>query len=91
MFGFNKKDKSLEMILLSLHANAENNYKDNAQANYKEFLKKFEELKTAGKLKPKQIAYYEQQCEELAKMMKNYTHFDQRADFKGVGELKMKK
>ena len=88
MFGFSKKNKELEFILLKLHANASNNYKDAAQDNYREFLGKFEELKAAGKMKGKQAAYYEEQIRKLEPEMKNYTHYDQKADFRGLGELK---
>lgn len=74
MFGFSKTNKELEAILLRLHANASNNYKDAAQANYREFLQKFEELKSNGKLKPRQIAYYEECARKLEPEMKNYMH-----------------
>lgn len=87
MFGFGKKNKDLEDILLSLHANASNNYKDAAQDNYKEFLQLFEEYKNSGKLKAKQITYYEQCIQEWAPQMKNYTHFDQKPDIQGLSEL----
>lgn len=88
MFGFSKKNKDLEAVLLRLHANASNNYKDAAQDNYREYLQKFEALKTTGKLSKRQLAYYENCNLELAKEMKNYSHYEQRADFKGLGELK---
>lgn len=74
MFGFSKTNKELEAILLRLHANASNNYKDAAQANYREFLQTFEELKNSGKLKNRQIAYYEECARKLEPEMKNYMH-----------------
>lgn len=74
MFGFSKTNKELEAVLLRLHANASNNYKDAAQANYREFLQKFEELKSSGKLKSRQIAYYEECVRKLEPEMKNYMH-----------------
>lgn len=37
MFQFGKKNKNLEELLLRLHANASNNYKDVAQENYRQF------------------------------------------------------
>lgn len=89
MFGFGmKKNKELEDILLSLNANASNNYKDAAQSNYRELLEKFEELKSSGKLKAKQIEYYEKILDEWAPQMKNYTHFDQKPDIQGLSDLK---
>lgn len=88
MFGFGpKKNKELEDILLSLNANASNNYKDAAQSNYRELLQKFEELKNAGKLKGKQLAYYEGVLDQWAPQMKNYTHFDQKPDIQGLSDL----
>lgn len=89
MFGFGpKKNKVLEDILLSLNANASNNYKDAAQSNYHKLLEKFEELKNAGKLKAKQIEYYSGIIDQWAPQMKNYTHFDQRPDIQGLSDLK---
>lgn len=88
MLGFSKKNKELEAILLKLHANASNNYKDAAQDNYRDFLQKYEELKTAGKMKSRQIIYYEEQIRKLEPEMKNYTHYDQKADFSGLGKIK---
>lgn len=84
MFGFSKKNKELEEILLRLHANASNNYKDAAQDNYRQFLKMFEEYKAQGRLKTRQISYYEEIIKELEPQMKKYTHFDQRADIEGL-------
>lgn len=84
MFGFSKKNKELEDILLSLHANASNNYKDAAQENYRQFLKKFEEYKEKGSLNKRQLSYYEEKIKELEPQMKNYTHFDQRANIEGL-------
>ena len=84
MFEFLKKNKELEEILLRLHANASNNYKDAAQDNYRQFLKMFEEYKVNGQLKKRQISYYEEKIRELEPQMKKYTHFDQRADIEGL-------
>lgn len=87
MFGFGKKNNDLESILLSLNANASNNYKDAAQSNFQELLELFEELKKAGKLKAKQIAYYEEIIDQWRPQMKNYTHFDQKPDIQGLSDL----
>ena len=84
MFGFSKKNKELEELLLCLHANASNNYKDAAQENYRKFLALFDEYKSNGKLKQRQISYYEQICKSLEPEMKKYTHFEQRADIEGL-------
>lgn len=88
MFGFGKKNKELEDILLSLNANASNNYKDAAQSNYHEFLELFEKLRSEGKLKAKQISYYEEVIRQWEPQMKNYTHFDQKPDIQGLSDLR---
>lgn len=90
MFGLSKTHKELEGILVRLHANASNNYKDAAQDNYREFQQKFSELKAAGKLKARQLAYYEEKMRELEPSMKHYTHYEQRGDFHGLGEIQKK-
>lgn len=87
MFGLTKKNKELEAILLKLNANASNNYKDAAQDNYRELQQKFAELKAVGKLKARQMAYYEECMRELEPKMKHYTHHEQKADFHGMHEL----
>lgn len=79
MFGFGmKKVKELDQILLALQNDAENNYKDAAQANFKKFCDRFEQMKASGQLKEKQIIYYTQQKDSWAQQMKNYTHKDQK-------------
>lgn len=88
MFGFSKTHKELEFILMKLHANASNNYKDAAQDNYREYLQKLEMLKQTGKLTKRQMAYYEECSRKLESEMKHYSHKDQKADFHGLGELK---
>lgn len=88
MFQFGKKNKNLEELILRLHANASNNYKDAAQENYRQFLTLFEEYKQNGTLKPKQISYYHDINEQLKAEMKNYTHADQKPDIKGLSGMK---
>ncbi len=73
-----KKVKELEQILLALQNDAENNYKDAAQANFRKFCDRLEEYSINGKLKEKQITYYKQQRDQWAEQMKNYTHKDQK-------------
>lgn len=84
LFDFLKKNKDLEELLLRLHANASNNYKDAAQDNYKQFLSLFQEYKEKNVLKKRQIAYYEEKVKEWEPQMRKYTHFDQKADIEGL-------
>lgn len=80
MFGFLKSSKNsrLEDILLRLNMNMENNYKDAAQSNLKEFEALYLELKDSGKLNEKQKLRYESLRDEYREKMKNYTHKDQK-------------
>ena len=67
-------DEKLERIQM----NFENNYKDAAQLNLKEFETLFEEFSMAGKLSEKQKDYYERRLGEFQARMQNFTHKDQK-------------
>lgn len=79
MFGFLQiKTKSeLESIIRSLESNRSNNYKDNAQADFKKLAEEYKRLKEAGMLNEKQEKYYASVISEYAEFMKGYTHKDQ--------------
>ncbi|MBQ7971920.1 MAG: hypothetical protein IJ291_00495 [Lachnospiraceae bacterium] len=80
MFDFLKKsggNKELEEALRKLQMNCENNYKDAAQANFREFCGLLQELKDKGKLSAKQLEYYDHKLEEYKEKMKKFTHKDQ--------------
>ena len=82
MFHFARKsgkNKQLDEIIGRIQMNRENNYKDAAQLNMKEFEKMLKELEEAGKLSEKQKAYYEEQLADLKEKKKNFTHKDQKA------------
>lgn len=87
MFGLGKKNSQLEELLQRLNANASNNYKDAAQDNFRQFLRLFEEYKKNGTLKPRQIAYYQDVISRLEPELKNYTHFDQKPDIRGLSGM----
>lgn len=79
MFWFQKgHNKALNEILLRLEQNMANNYKDNAQDNFKEFCLIMDELKQKGSLKGKQLDYYEQKRYEYGERLKSFTHKDQK-------------
>lgn len=81
MFGFLKKNganKQLDTIIQRIQMNVENNYKDAAQLNLKEFEKLLKELEEAGKLSEKQKSYYESRLSAFQDRMKNFTHKDQK-------------
>jgi len=83
VFGRIKKDPELEQVFTSLKMNAENNYKDAAQADFKAFQELFKKLEHSGKLNPKQLTYYKGKLDELSETMKGYTHAEQKPDFTG--------
>lgn len=70
--------KALEDILTRLKLNESNNYKDATQEDFKEYCEKFEELKAAGKLNKKQLAYYTEVTEYYGKKLVGFTHKDQK-------------
>ena len=75
---FKPRTKSeLEEIIRSLESNRSNNYKDNAQADYKKLIKRFEELKEEGSLNDKQLAYYKNVIDNYKIYLSGYTHKDQ--------------
>ena len=81
MFQFIKnigKNKELEEAVARLQMNMSNNYKDAAQADYKELMELYEKLSGKGGLTDKQKSYYKEVIEEYRVKMKDYTHKDQK-------------
>lgn len=69
-----KRNPELDGILSAMLANASNNYKDNAQANFRDFQKRLDDLNAAGKLNEKQKAYYEDMRTKYAVEMQGFKH-----------------
>lgn len=81
MFDFIKnmgKNKQLEAAIGKLQMNMSNNYKDAAQADYKDLMDLYVELEAEGVLSDKQKSYYKEVIEDYSVKMKNYTHKDQK-------------
>lgn len=81
MFEFIKnigKNKQLEAAVTRLQMNMSNNYKDAAQADYKELMDLYGELVAKGSLSDKQKSYYKKVIEDYSVKMKDYTHKDQK-------------
>ena len=81
MFCFFKRNtgnQELDIIVGKIRMNMENNYKDAAQLNLKEFEKRLQELQAEGKLSEKQKLYYEGELADFKERMKNFTHKDQK-------------
>ncbi len=80
MFDFLKssRNKQLDGIVQKIRMNMENNYKDAAQMNLKEFEDLLSELEQKGKLNEKQKQYYHSELSSFKERMKNFTHKDQK-------------
>lgn len=81
MFLFGKKAnaaKRLDEKLERIQNNFENNYKDAAQLNLKEFAALLGTYLEEGKLSERQKEYYERQLSELEERLRNFTHKDQK-------------
>ncbi len=80
MFDFLKssRNKQLDGIVQRIQMNMENNYKDAAQMNLKEFEELLSELEQKGKLNEKQKQYYKSELGTFKERMKNFTHKDQK-------------
>ncbi len=80
MFDFFKRstNKQLDSIVQKIRMNMENNYKDAAQMNLKEFEELLHTLEESGKLSEKQQLYYEKELASFQERMKNFTHKDQK-------------
>ena len=74
---FRTKCRELEDVLFRMDSNIANNYKDAAQANFKELTEKYESLLSEGKLNDKQKSYYSGIISVYSEKMKKFTHKDQ--------------
>ena len=72
------KNKQLETAIVKLQMNMSNNYKDAAQADYKELIDLYAEFTDKGVLSDKQKNYYKEVIEDYSVKMRNYTHKDQK-------------
>ena len=81
MFDFIKnfgKNKKMEAAIARLQMNMSNNYKDAAQADYRELMDLYAQLIDKGSLSDRQKEYYKGVIEDYSVKMKNYTHKDQK-------------
>ena len=78
MFLKNAAEKQLDEKLKRIQNNFENNYKDAAQLNLKEFEALLNSLKAEGRIKEKRIAHYEKKLIEFQNQMQKFTHKDQK-------------
>ena len=76
-FG-NKKNPKLEGIIAKLESNMANNYKDAAQADFKDLENVYGELVSSGELNDKQKSQYDVVLEGYREKLKKYSHKDQK-------------
>lgn len=72
------KNKQLNELLNRIQMNFENNYKDAAQMNLKEYEDALKELEECGKVKGSGRQYYEDKLNDYKEQMKKFTHKDQK-------------
>ena len=73
-----KKNKALEELITYTKSSMQNNYKDMAQDNFKDFCKKYDELLESGSLNEKQKEYYSAERDRLSEELKGFTHKEQK-------------
>ena len=81
MFGFFKKVKSakeLDDIIAEITMNMQNNYKDAAQAAFKELEQRYNKLIEAGELSEAQKSEYGAKRASFQEQLKAYSHKDQK-------------
>ena len=92
MFSLLKKNKELEALILKLYNDASNNYKDNAQEDFKKLEGVYSALTGSGKLSRRQTDHYGKILEDYRAMLRDFTHANQgRKDigtWKGSGGIK---
>lgn len=79
MFLFRQgNNKQLNELLKRIQMNFENNYKDAAQLNLKEYKELLSELEESGKIKENSRQYYEDKLQYYQEQMEKFTHKDQK-------------
>ena len=81
MFGLFTKKKNvneLESIIAEIESNMQNNYKDVAQAAFREFEQKLSELIEQGKLSEGKQEEYNKKLAMYKEKLKAYSHKDQK-------------
>ena len=73
-----RAEKELDDIIQRLEMNMSNNYKDNAQDNFKELEIKLNELRYSEKINDKIFSKYESILDSYKDKMKGYSHKDQK-------------
>lgn len=72
------KEKELDEIIQRIEVNMQNNYKDNAQAAFKELEETLTAMKNDSKTKQSVIRKYDGILDSYRETMRGYTHKDQK-------------
>ena len=81
MFGLFNRKKSineLESLIVEIDSNMQNNYKDAAQAAFREFEQKLSEQLEQGKLSEGKKEEYQLKLAAYKEKLQAYTHKDQK-------------
>lgn len=77
-FVKSKYAKELDSYITRIEMNMSNNYKDNAQANLKEFEEAYNKYASEGFLSESEKEVYESKLGIYKERLKGYTHKDQK-------------
>lgn len=73
-----KEEMELDSLISRIESNMSNNYKDAAQADFREFETVLDEMIASGKLKGKKKERYESKRNSYQVKLKGYSHKDQK-------------
>ena len=73
-----KYARELDAIIQRIEMNMANNYKDNAQADLRDFEEAFGKFREEGLLKEKDVSFYEARLTAYREKLRGYSHKDQK-------------
>lgn len=79
--GFFKSryERELDGLISKIEMNMSNNYKDNAQADFREYEATLKRFIEEGLLKGRTRSFYESRLQQYRSKLEGYTHKDQKA------------
>ena len=73
-----KYERELDELIARIDMNMSNNYKDNAQADFREFEAALKRFTEEGVMKGKTLYFYESRLKAYQSKLAGYTHKDQK-------------
>lgn len=73
-----KYERELDQLIARIDMNMSNNYKDNAQADFREFEAALKRFTEEGLIKGKACTFYEGRLTAYRSKLSGYTHKDQK-------------